>query len=99
MMAGAVAEKERDWPRLPFAQPGFLPLDQAAMWAGVSERTLKRWIAQGLPKYQAGPRTKVLVRPGDIERFLTRKEAQPPPLNQLVDEVFQSLMTGRKGSR
>ena len=36
-------------------QPGYLPLLEAALWAGVSVRTLRRWIKKGLPTYQAGP--------------------------------------------
>ena len=71
--------------------PGFLPLHQAAQWAGVSERTLKRWIARGLPRYQAGPRTKVLVRPADIDAFLTRQQVQQPDLNAMVEDVLRSL--------
>jgi hypothetical protein len=84
---------------LPFAQPGFLPLEQAALWSGVSVKTLQRWLRAGLPKYQAGPGCKVLIRPRDIEAFLTRTQAQPPKLTQLVDEVFQSLATKRKESQ
>jgi len=76
-------------------QPGFLPLAEAATWAGVSSRTLKRWIASGLPKYQAGPRSKVLLRPTDIEAYLTRQVANAPNLNALVDEVVKELMPSK----
>ena len=74
--------------------PGYLPLADAATWAGVSPRTLKRWIAAGLPKYQAGPRGKVLVRPGDIDQFLTRQQAPTPDLDAMVNEVLQGLTQG-----
>jgi hypothetical protein len=70
---------------------GFLPRKEAAAWAGVSDRTMKRWIVQGLPVYQAGPRTKVLISPKDIEQFLTRKQTQPVDLKALVDGVLASL--------
>jgi len=39
-------------------RPGYLSLKDAAAWAGVSVRTLNRWIARGLPRYQAGPMEK-----------------------------------------
>ncbi len=76
-------------------RPGFLPLDRAAAWAGVSVRTLKRWIGQGLPRYQAGPRSKVLIRPGDIESFLTRQQAAKPELDRMVDQVMGELARGK----
>ena len=75
--------------------PGFLPLKEAAMWAGISTKTLKRWVEKGLPQYQAGPGSKVLIRPGDIEEFLTRQEANAPNLNALVDEVVKELMPSK----
>jgi hypothetical protein len=55
-------------------QRGYLPLREAAKWAGVSPRTMKRWFSRGLPRYQAGPRAKVLVRQEDIETFLMRQK-------------------------
>ncbi len=70
---------------------GYMPLVEAAAWAGVSPRTLKRWIRRGLPTYQAGPREKVLVRPGDIDQFLTRKQVPTPDLGAMVEEVVRQL--------
>ena len=75
----------------PLLAPGFMPLDRAAAWSGVSVRTLKRWIGKGLPRYQAGPRSKVLIRPGDIESFLTRQQAEKPTLDRMVGEVLKGL--------
>ena len=70
---------------------GFLSLEHAAEYADVSVRTVKRWIESGLPKFQAGPRSKVLIRPGDIEHFLLRKESMPQNLDGMVEEVFDGL--------
>jgi predicted site-specific integrase-resolvase len=70
---------------------GYLPLREAAKWAGVSPRTLKRWIGRGLPKYQAGLRQKVLIRASDIERFLARSQVPQCDLNALVEEVLSGL--------
>ena len=74
-------------------QPGYLPLREAAAWAGVSVRTMKRWIKKGLPTYQAGPREKVLIRPADIDGFLTKSQAHPVDLDAMVEDVFKSLKT------
>ncbi len=32
--------------------PGFLSLKEAAMWAGISTKTLKRWVEKGLPLHE-----------------------------------------------
>ena len=73
--------------------PGFLSLEHAADYADVSVKTVKRWIAAGLPKYQAGPGSKVLIRLTDIEAYLTRQQANPPNINALVDEVVKELVS------
>ena len=75
----------------PTIQPGYLSLHEAASWSGVSLRTLTRWIKKGLPTYHAGPREKVLIRPADIDAFLSRKQAQASDLNAMVEDVLRSL--------
>ncbi len=52
---------------------------------------MRRWLDQGLPRHQAGPRGKVLIRPCDIEAFLTRQQAAKPDLNAMVEEVLKGL--------
>ena len=77
--------------------PGFFPLPVAAKWMGVSPRTLKRWMAQGLSYYQAGPGTKILFKPGDLEHFLTRHQQNvKSDLAQSVDQVTQELWAKKK---
>ena len=71
--------------------PGFLSVRAAAQWASVSPKTVHRWIERGLPVYQDGPRAKVLIRPSDIERYLTRKKQSRLDLNTLVDDVVRGL--------
>lgn len=71
---------------------GYMSLMTAAGWAGVSPRTIKRWIARGLPIYQAGLREKVLIKPSDIDQFLTRRQVAKPDLNVMVEEVLRSLV-------
>jgi len=72
-------------------QPGYLPVKKAAAWVGVSPKTLQRWIGRGLPVYQAGPREKVLVRPADIDKFLTWQQRASVNLDGIVEEVLQGF--------
>ena len=69
----------------------FMSLATAARHVGLSVRTVRRWVRQGLPIFRAGPRAKILVRPADIEAFLKRQQAQQPDLDSLVDEVMRSF--------
>ena len=73
-------------------QLGYLPLKKAAAWAGVSRKTLKRWLAAGLPCYRACPRGKVLVRPADIDHFLTREAVPQVDVDRIVDEVVANVV-------
>jgi hypothetical protein len=41
--------------------------------------------------YQVGPGEKVLVRPADIEEFLTRQQAPQVDLNAMVEEVVAEI--------
>lgn len=70
---------------------GYVSLQEAARWASISGKTIRRWISRGLPVYQAGPRTKVLVRLQDIERFLMRRQASPINLEHVIDEVLSKV--------
>jgi len=70
---------------------GFLSLANAARWADVSPKTINRWISKGLPCYQEGPRTKVLIRPSDIETFLTKRQVAKSNLDTLVAEIVRDL--------
>ncbi len=70
---------------------GFMSLDTAAKWADVSRKTVQRWISKGLPVYQEGPRSKVLIRPADIDEFLTRRQLAQPELDQMVAQVMKDF--------
>jgi hypothetical protein len=72
-------------------QPGFLPLIAAAAWTGVSPKTVKRWLSRGLPFYQEAPKSKVLIRPIDIEEFLIRRQVPQSDLDTMVEEVVRGL--------
>ena len=77
-------------------QIGYLPLTKAALWAGISRRTLKRWIKQGLPFFQAPNGGKILVRPDDINCFLVKRQEPESGIDTLVDDVLRELeMAGK----
>lgn len=77
-------------------QPGYLSLNHAAAWADVSIKTIRRWIAAGLPVYQGRTGGKVLVKPQDIEQFLTRRQAPQVDIDALVNETLREMNEGRK---
>ena len=70
-----------------------MPLVAAARWAGVSTKTLARWLKQGLPYHQGSQRGIRLVRLEDIERFLQRHQASESrdDLNRMVEQTLVEL--------
>jgi excisionase family DNA binding protein len=71
----------------------FLTIPEAAKLARVSGRTLRRWLAAGrLQFHQASARSRVLIRPTDLERFLTRHETARPDLDREIEQVMSGLM-------
>lgn len=78
----------------PVLQPGYLSLNHAAAWADVSVKTLRRWIAVGLPVHQAPTGGKVLVKPQEIEQFLTRRQAPKVDIDALVNETWREMHEG-----
>ncbi len=80
---------------IPTMTRGLLSIEHAAQWSDVSVKTVQRWINQGLPRYQEGPGTKVLVRPDDILTFLHRRVAPKPELDVMVDQVMGELQGGK----
>ena len=69
----------------------YLPIDGAAQYASVSTKTIQRWIKGGLPVYQGTTRGKVLIRPTDIDHYLTRHQARRIDLDAMVDEVLRGV--------
>lgn len=67
-------------------QRGYVTIDGAAEYASVSTRTIKRWIKAGLPRYQGCSRGRVLLKPSDIDLYLTRQQAPQIDLDMMVDE-------------
>ena len=74
-----------------FSGSGFLLLSEAAQYARVSPRTVRRWLAKGLPYHQAGTGSRVLIKQMDLEQFLTRHDAQRHDLVAMIKAVASSL--------
>ena len=74
----------------------FLSLKEGADFAHVSKRTLKRWLAAGLPAHQPIPGGKILLTVSELERFITRRARSQPALDALVEDVMHELTDGRR---
>jgi hypothetical protein len=72
-------------------QPGYLSLKHAAQWADVSQKTIQRWIASGLPVYQGIEGGKVLVKPSDIDQFLQKKQVPQVDIDAMVNETLKEM--------
>ncbi|ULA61619.1 MAG: hypothetical protein LZF60_340160 [Nitrospira sp.] len=72
-------------------QPGYLSIAGAAQYASVSKKTVKRWIKGGLTVHQGTLRGKVLIRPTDIDAYLTKRQAPKLDLDALVNDVLREL--------
>ncbi len=70
---------------------GYLSIESAAKFCDVSNKTVKRWLNRGLPYFQEGPRTKVLIAPEDIRMFLTKRQVPKSNLDVMVQEVIRGL--------
>jgi hypothetical protein len=62
----------------------------ALAW-GVSYRTVTRWLEHGLPFFQQAAGCKVLIRPGDVEAFLKRRQHSGANLEELVEQTLTEL--------
>jgi len=71
--------------------PGYLDIAHAATWACVSQKTIQRWLKHGLLYFQEGPKTKILIRCGDIEKFLHPRQVPQSNLETMVEETLRSL--------
>ena len=69
----------------------YLSIEGAAQYASVSKKTIQRWIKGGLPVYQGTTRGKVLIRPTDIDAYLTRRQVRPVDLDAMVNEVLWGI--------
>ena len=69
----------------------YLPIKGAAKYASVSTKTIQRWARAGLPVYQGTTRGKVLIRPTDIDAYMTRRQVRQIDLEAIVDEALRAV--------
>ena len=69
---------------------GWGKVKQAARYAGVSERTFRDWLKQGL-KFSQLPTGTILVRLSDIDSFLKQFSHDDHRVDRIVDEVMGGL--------
>ena len=69
-----------------------LDIAKTAQRYSSSRRTVKRWLDRGLPFFQAAPRSKVLIKPEDVENFLQRRCKTQIDLNAMADEVMAEIV-------
>ena len=64
----------------------------------VSARTVRRWLEGGLLFSQVTPRSKILIRPDDVEKFLERRCHAQVDVNVMVHDVMKELTDAAHGS-
>jgi predicted site-specific integrase-resolvase len=66
---------------------GWLKIKQAAHYAGVSERTMRNWLKDGL-KHSRLPTGTVLIHVSNIDSCLDGYAVLNDRVERLVDEIF-----------
>ncbi|MBN2178230.1 MAG: hypothetical protein JW743_02220 [Deltaproteobacteria bacterium] len=69
---------------------GWAKVKQAAPYAGVKERTFRKWLREGL-RYSRLPSGTVLVKYSEIDKFLESFEVGESCVDQIVEEVVSDL--------
>jgi hypothetical protein len=62
----------------------------------LQEYDQERWLGRGLPYFQEGPRTKVLIATEDIRTFLTRRQGPKSSLDVMVEAVVKELQPSKR---
>lgn len=69
-------------------------LQDVARSVGVCDRTVRAWIAEGLPHFKPSPRV-TLIYPHDLEEWLASKrmvrETQAQMVGKMVDDIMRAL--------
>ena len=69
---------------------GWAKIKPVARYAGVSERTLRGWLKQGL-KHVKLPTGMILVRYGHIDEFLQEHLVDENKVDKMVETIFRDL--------
>lgn len=71
--------------------PGYAKIKLASRYAGVSERTFRKWMKEGL-KYIRLPSGTILIRYSAIDEWLCSHEVQGDEVDKIVNEIEKDLM-------
>ena len=69
---------------------GFAKVKGAARFAGISERTMRTWIKQGLKHYRL-PSGTILIAYGDVDDFINKFAVTEYQADQVVNAVLNEL--------
>ena len=71
-------------------EPAWLKPKKAAIYAGISERTFRSWLKQGLV-YSRMPSGMMLVHRNDIDDFIRRYQTSEDEVEKMVDSFLKDL--------
>jgi hypothetical protein len=69
---------------------GYAKVKKGAAYGGVSERTFRDWLKDGLPYFRLSSGT-ILVSYADIDAWLDRFRVSGSQVDEIVDEVISQL--------
>jgi excisionase family DNA binding protein len=69
---------------------GYAKAKQAAKYAGVSERTFRDWLKDGLPHFRLSTGT-ILIAYKDIDSWLESFRVDGSRVDEIVDQVLTDL--------
>jgi excisionase family DNA binding protein len=72
---------------------GWLRIREAATYSGVSARTLRDWLKQGLKSYRV--KGALLVHPSDIDNFIKQFPTDRQDVDAIVDEAVKAMIGNR----
>jgi predicted site-specific integrase-resolvase len=70
---------------------GWTKIKAASAYAGISPRTMRRWLKQGL-RHARLPSGTILIQYSAIDEFLANYEAQDNEVDQLVETIEKELL-------
>ncbi|OGP68413.1 MAG: hypothetical protein A2W27_10990 [Deltaproteobacteria bacterium RBG_16_44_11] len=69
---------------------GWVKIKPAARYAGISERTMRDWLKDGLVHSRL-PSGTILIRYEQIDQFLKQYEAKENKVDQIVNDTLREL--------
>ena len=69
---------------------GWAKIKKAAQYAGISERTLRTWLKEGLVYSRVRSGT-VLIHKDDIDQFIRNFQVTKNEVKEIVDEVMEGV--------